>query len=158
MKTISILIGVLLAASLTNAQTNQQIAKPIAATAPTAKPETAGASVTAAVPASEPVAESKNSQATNAPPSLTRQLVGVRPDRPVVQNAPDLIFAPVKPNEAKVGKRIVSGIAVQLVKAKNPLQLFNPTAPAEYGSGFDNIDYAPISGTGPLLKVFSISF
>jgi hypothetical protein len=57
-----------------------------------------------------------------------------------------------------VGKLTYSGIAVQAVKAKNPLQLFNPAAPARYGSGLDQLVRYRFSGTGPLLKLFSIDF
>ncbi len=63
-----------------------------------------------------------------------------------------------KPNEIGLGKLSFSGIAVQLLKAENPLQLLNPAAPAQYGSGMDNLDQFSFSGTGPLLKIFSIAF
>lgn len=44
-----------------------------------------------------------------------------------------------KPNQIITQKRTYSGIAVQAVKARNPLQLINPFAPAEYGSGGQNL-------------------
>lgn len=44
-----------------------------------------------------------------------------------------------KPNQVITQKRAYSGIAVQVVKTRNPLQLINPFAPAEYGSGEQNL-------------------
>ena len=63
-----------------------------------------------------------------------------------------------KPNEMK-GKRLTfSGIAVQAVKAQNPLQLLNPIAPEAYGSGHDNVTRDPATGNVNGLKIFSIKF
>jgi hypothetical protein len=49
------------------------------------------------------------------------------------------LSAPTKPNEIVRGNLTYSGIAVQLFKTDNLLQLFNPAAPAKYGSGEDNV-------------------
>ena len=62
------------------------------------------------------------------------------------------------PNEAAFGKVIYSGIAVQLVKTDNLLQLFNPAAPLEYGRAEDNTVWDPITGKASGLKFLSISF
>ena len=52
----------------------------------------------------------------------------------------------VKPNEIMQGHLIYSGIAVQLVKTRKPLQLINPLAAPEYGSPEDNLMRDPIRG------------
>ena len=58
----------------------------------------------------------------------------------------------------KAEERIYSGIAVQLIRAPQPLQLINPLAPKSYGSGQENLvldtrDRRPVG-----LKFFSINF
>jgi hypothetical protein len=63
-----------------------------------------------------------------------------------------------KPNEIIKGNVAYSGIAVQLVKAGNPLQLFNPAAPPQYGSAEDNTLRNPITGRAFGLKIFSLRF
>jgi hypothetical protein len=40
----------------------------------------------------------------------------------------------------------------------SPLQLLNAAAPPQHGSGWDNVEWFPASGSGPMLKLFSISF
>jgi len=50
-----------------------------------------------------------------------------------------------------------SGIVVQIIKTKNPLQLLNPAAPAEYGSAWDNLEQFTLNGGGGL-KLFSFGF
>jgi len=73
-----------------------------------------------------------------------------------------------KANEIRHGNVIYDGIFVQFVKSDNKLQLINPAAPPEYGSGRDNLieDPSPELGSGPEhgnsghegLKLFSIQF
>ncbi len=63
-----------------------------------------------------------------------------------------------KPNEIIGSKVSYSGIAVQLVKTDNPVQLINPAAPARYGSPEDNTLRDPIEGKVIGLKIFSIKF
>jgi hypothetical protein len=63
-----------------------------------------------------------------------------------------------KPNEIVKDKVAYSGIAVELVKTDNPLQLINPAAPAKYGSPEDNTLRNPIDGKVIGLKIFSIRF
>ena len=65
---------------------------------------------------------------------------------------------PVKPNQI-VGERFtISGIAVQLIRAENPLQLINPVAPDEYFSGADNVTHEPRTGIIDGLKILSFKF
>ena len=64
----------------------------------------------------------------------------------------------VKPNEMVKGGIIYSGIAVQVVKTDNPLQLINPLAPPKYGSPEDNVMRDSFTGRVFGLKIFSIRF
>jgi len=72
----------------------------------------------------------------------------------------------VKPNEIVKGKITYSGIVVEAVKTDNLLQLFNPFAPAKYGSAEDNTIYDPatakaydrITGISRPWKLFSVRF
>ena len=64
---------------------------------------------------------------------------------------------PSRPNEIKLGKLSLSGIAVEVVKTRNPLQLINPAPPPEYGAE-DNLARDPISGRPCGLKLFSLRF
>jgi len=50
------------------------------------------------------------------------------------------------------------GLAVQLVKAGNPLQLVSPIAPARYGSAEANLSRDPTTGRASGLKIFSLRF
>ena len=63
-----------------------------------------------------------------------------------------------KPNEIVKGKVVFSGIAVEAVKKRNPFQLINPAAPAEYGSPEDNLVREPPNGRPFGLKIFAIRF
>jgi hypothetical protein len=64
----------------------------------------------------------------------------------------------VKANEMMRGKVTYSGIAVQFLKTDNLLQLFNPFAPAKYGSAVDNTIEDPGTGKPRAWKLFSIQF
>ena len=64
----------------------------------------------------------------------------------------------VKPNEIAKGNVAYSGIAVEAVKTDNLLQLFNPFAPAAYGSADDNTLHDPGTGKARGWKLFSIQF
>ena len=70
----------------------------------------------------------------------------------------DLAIKIEKPNEIQHGRVTYSGVAVQVVKSKEPWQLINPFAPAEYGSGRQNLDHDLITGKPTAFKFFSISF
>jgi len=58
-----------------------------------------------------------------------------------------------------VGRRAAySGIAIQLFRAPNPLQLFNPWAPAAYGPSEQNLARDPITKRPAGLRFFAIQF
>ena len=63
-----------------------------------------------------------------------------------------------KANEIVHGNVTYSGIAVQIAKAHNPVQLVNPAAPPQYGSAFDNLDRDLTTGHAFGLKLFSLRF
>jgi hypothetical protein len=71
---------------------------------------------------------------------------------------PGLNLNELKPNEIARGRFLYSGIAVELLKKRNPLQLINPIAPPEYGSPDDNIVRDPPSGKVRGFKLFAIRF
>lgn len=100
-------------------------------------------------------------QPTNAPPTYAQparanQSLQAQAPGPVTLTLPSLEIT--KPNEITVGKLTFSGVAVQVIKAKNPLQLFNPAAPARYGAGRDNLVSFPFGGLSPKLKFLSLDF
>jgi hypothetical protein len=64
----------------------------------------------------------------------------------------------LKANEMMKGKVTYSGIAVEFLKTDNLLQLFNPFAPAKYGSASDNTIEDPGTGKPRAWKLFSIQF
>ncbi|MGA2660817.1 MAG: hypothetical protein ABSH34_25310 [Verrucomicrobiota bacterium] len=99
-----------------------------------------------------------NAPPTNAQPARASQSLLAQAPGPGALNLPSLELAATKPNEMVVGKLTFSGVAVQAIKAKNPLQLLNPAAPARYGSGQANVVSFPFLGPGPRLKFFSIDF
>ena len=90
-------------------------------------------------------------QTTNS--NTTLQRIPTLPAPP-----PSGVLRPERPNEINRGNVAYSGLAVQLAKARNPLQLFNPAAPAQYGSAMDNLDRDPTSARAFGLKIFSIRF
>ena len=73
-----------------------------------------------------------------------------------------------KPNEIRRGSVSYSGAVVQFLKSDRKLELINPAAPPEYGSGRDNLvedrspelgpSAAPGSSAREGLKLFSIQF
>ena len=64
----------------------------------------------------------------------------------------------LKPNEMAHGKFVYSGITVEAVKKRNPLQLINPLASPEYGSPEDNLVRDRMNGRVTGLKIFAIRF
>ena len=72
--------------------------------------------------------------------------------------ASSLSLREARPNEIARGDIAYSGIAVQVVKTDNLLQLFNPAAPAKYGSAEDNTLRDSITGRASAWKLFSIRF
>jgi hypothetical protein len=141
-KTWLILSAVLLVACVSTAQTTPTTLAPVKLTRATPI-------LTRAAKAS-PVA-------TNAPPGQARNVVQIQPLRSSTNGLPQVGLKEPKANEVTVGRHTYSGIMVQIIKAKNPLQLLNPAAPAEYGSAWDNLDECTVSGNGTL-KLFSFSF
>ncbi len=63
-----------------------------------------------------------------------------------------------KPNEVVVGGRRYSGVLVQLVRSPSPLQLLNPWAPPEAGSGEQNLVRDPVTGAPSGLKLLAVNF
>ncbi len=51
-----------------------------------------------------------------------------------------------------------TGIAVQLVRAEQPLQLVNPLAPKSYGTGENNLIFDVFTRQPVGLKLFSFNF
>ena len=95
---------------------------------------------------------------TNAQPKQGEQSLQVQPHRSFQEDLPQLAFDQLKANELALDGHTLSGIVVQVIKAKRPFQLLNPAALPQYGSGWDNIEWFPASGSGPMLKLFSIGF
>lgn len=74
-----------------------------------------------------------------------------------------LSFQTQKANQVSHGNVTYEGLFVQFVKSDKKLQLINPAAPPEYGSGRDNLVRDPSSpglGSGGRegLKLFSVQF
>jgi hypothetical protein len=89
-----------------------------------------------------------------------------KPTDPLLQTEPGvspsrerlLLLQPEKPNVIARRRFTFSGVAVQAVKLKNPLQLINPLAPAEYSADLDNISWEPTTRKVTGLKFFSLKF
>ena len=64
----------------------------------------------------------------------------------------------MKANEIVKGNVAYSGIVVEAIKTDNLLQLFNPFAPAKYGSAEDNTLDDVATGKPRAWKLFSIRF
>jgi hypothetical protein len=94
-----------------------------------------------------------NSQAAASP--LSDEAFAAR----IIRNAREtpMISNELKPNEINIGKFTYSGIAIEIVKMPNPLQLVNPFAPPEYGDGEINLVRDP-AGHPSGWKFFSIQF
>jgi hypothetical protein len=69
-----------------------------------------------------------------------------------------LLLQPEKPNVISGRRFTFSGVTMQAVKLKNPLQLLNPLAPPEYSADLDNISWEPTTGKVTGLKFLSIKF
>jgi hypothetical protein len=63
-----------------------------------------------------------------------------------------------RPNEYTVNNVTYEGIAVQLFRTDNPLQLVNPFAPPEYGRAEANVSLNPVTGKATGLKLFGLRF
>ena len=97
-----------------------------------------------------------NAPPANAQPARANQSLQAQAPGPLTLSLPS--FELTKANEITVGKLNFSGVAVQVIKARSPLQLFNPAAPARYGSGRDNLVSFPFMGLSPRLKFLSLDF
>jgi hypothetical protein len=95
---------------------------------------------------------------TNAPAAHSGEALQFHPSRSFLNERLEISLNRPKPNEMTSGRHGYSGIVVQTLKAKRPLQLLNPAAPSDYGSGWDNIEAFPASVDGLTLKLFSINF
>ncbi len=73
------------------------------------------------------------------------------------EEAPQLTLEQ-KPNELRLGKVTLSGIAVEAMKMDNPLRLVNPWAPREYGESQDNATFSLITGRVTGWKLFAFEF
>jgi len=93
-----------------------------------------------------------NAQPTNTTPALESQLTSH------LSKGISLLLNEAKPNEIVKGSVTYSGLAVELVKFSNPLQLLNPAAPAKYGSPKDNVLPDPYNGRNLGWKIFSLAF
>lgn len=92
---------------------------------------------------------------TNAAPALTAQGLEAQTAERFQRT---FVFRETKPNEIAKGNITYSGIAIEAAKKPNPLQLFNPFAPVDYGSPEDNLVRDPINGKATGLKLFAIRF
>ena len=160
MKTLLLWSVVSLVAGVGSAQTNLSQSPSAQRGLPPAQIRPAGA--TQAKPsqaiATAAMSPAPSAVATNTQPNAADKLLQVKPSPSFLEDIPQLAFALPKANEVAVGRLTLSGIAVQVIQAKTPLELLNPVAPAQYGSGTDNVEWFAGSCTGPLLKLFSINF
>lgn len=63
------------------------------------------------------------------------------------------------PRPPRTGQRPLSGVVPRALRGHNPLQLFNPHAPAIYGTAEENVMTDPDDpGKWKGIKLFSISF
>jgi hypothetical protein len=62
------------------------------------------------------------------------------------------------PNAITFERFTLRGVAVQWFKTDNLLQLFNPLAPARYGSGDRNLVHDPFTGRPKGFTIFAIDF
>lgn len=63
-----------------------------------------------------------------------------------------------KPNQLRLGKVTLSGIAVEVAKTDNPFQLINPWAPPEFGESQDNATFSLITNRVTGWKLFAFEF
>jgi hypothetical protein len=63
-----------------------------------------------------------------------------------------------RPNQFTLNNTTYEGIAVQLFRTDNPLELFNPFAGPGYGRAEANVSIDPVSGKAAGLKLFALRF
>jgi len=100
--------------------------------------------------------------ATNLPPAVVSTnppsaLAFTEADvAPAAREVSRTLTAPKTATQIRAERAALGGVAVQAVKLKNPLQLFNPFAPMRVGDGTNNL--VPNSAGGPPgLNIFSCS-
>jgi hypothetical protein len=93
-----------------------------------------------------------NAQPTNTTPALQTQLINR------LSKGNSILLNEAKLNEFVKGRVTYSGLAVEVAKLSNPLQLVNPAAPAKYGSPGDNVLPDPYNGRNLGWKIFSLAF
>lgn len=77
---------------------------------------------------------------------------------------PSTLRAPIqrsiaKPQrEAELSKSEPQGVIPRAIRGGNPLQMLNPKAPAQYGTGEQSLAYNPISGKYDQIVLFQIYF
>ena len=101
-------------------------------------------------------------ESTNAPPINTGPLNYLDPWLVTdvighVQETP-LLTLETKPNELRLGKITLSGIAIEAFKVENPLELINPWAPPEYGESQDNATFSLMTNRATGWKFFAFEF
>lgn len=62
---------------------------------------------------------------------------------------------PVRPKPAKV---TIEGVVAEIFKSRQPLQMVNPFAPKEYGTGRQNLSRDPVTGKPEGFIVFGIQW
>ena len=97
-----------------------------------------------------------NAQQTNAVMAPAQSFARKEVIEPAFTALPQLSQKP--PNQARCGSFTTEGIAIQLAKTPNPLQLINPAAPADYGWTEANVVRDPINRRVSGLKIFSFRF
>jgi len=96
-------------------------------------------------------AQQTNGVATRAQSSSQKEVT-----QPAFTTLPQLSQKP--PNQARSGSFTTEGIAIQVAKTPNPLQLINPAAPADYSWAEANVVRDPINRRVSGLKIFSFRF
>jgi hypothetical protein len=65
----------------------------------------------------------------------------------------------VKPEKpVPMAREEVRGVIPRAFRGGNPLQMFNPKAPAKYGTAQDSLTYNPFTGKYDQIKFFEIVF
>jgi hypothetical protein len=105
---------------------------------------------------------SANAQSTNAPPTNTPPS-NIQPklESQIINRLSktnSLLMNEVKLNQLQKERITYSGLAVEVARLSNPLQLFNPAAPPQYGSPGDNVLPDPYNGRNLGWKILSLDF
>jgi len=95
---------------------------------------------------------------SNAPAEPPISLTEIQRRQSFLEDTSILALAAPAPNDLILGGRTFSGVFIQAIKAEHPLQLLNPAAPPQYGSGWDNLEAFPASVSSPGIRLFSLRF